>query len=34
MLDTNAADTSMFCGYSPEPVVKAVSERIALGPST
>jgi glutamate-1-semialdehyde aminotransferase len=22
----------MFCGYSPEPVVKAVSERIALGP--
>lgn len=32
MLDTNIADTSMFCGYSPEPVVKAVSERIALGP--
>ena len=32
MLDTNIADTSMFCGYSPEPVVDAVSERIALGP--
>jgi len=32
LLDTNIADTSMFCGYSPEPVVKAVSERIALGP--
>lgn len=32
MLDTNIADTSMFCGYSPEPVVRAVSERIALGP--
>jgi glutamate-1-semialdehyde aminotransferase len=31
LLDTNIADTSMFCGYSPEPVVKAVSERIALG---
>jgi len=32
LLDTNIADTSMFCGYSPEPVVKAVSEQIALGP--
>jgi glutamate-1-semialdehyde 2,1-aminomutase len=32
LLDTNIADTSMFCGSSPEPVVKAVSERIALGP--
>jgi len=32
LLDTNIADTSMFCGYSLEPVVKAVSERIALGP--
>ena len=32
LLDTNIADTSMFCGCSPEPVVKAVSERIALGP--
>lgn len=31
-LDTNIADTSMFCGYSPEPVVAAVSERFALGP--
>jgi glutamate-1-semialdehyde 2,1-aminomutase len=30
-LDTNIADTSMFCGYSPEPVVRAVSERIADG---
>ena len=29
--DTNIADTSMFCGYSPEPVVRAVSERIADG---
>ena len=32
LLDTNIADTSMFCGHSPQPVVKAVSERIALGP--
>jgi glutamate-1-semialdehyde 2,1-aminomutase len=31
-LDTNIADTSMFCGYSPEPVVTAVRERIAAGP--
>ena len=30
-LDTNIADTSMFCGYGPEPVVRAVSERIRLG---
>ena len=30
-LDTNIADTSMFCGYSPGPVVRAVSERIADG---
>lgn len=29
--DTNIADTSMFCGYSPEPVVYAVAERIADG---
>lgn len=29
--DTNIADTSMFCGYSPEPVVRAVSERVAAG---
>jgi glutamate-1-semialdehyde 2,1-aminomutase len=31
-LDTNIADTSMFCGYSPEPVVEAVRERIGAGP--
>ena len=31
-LDTNIADTSMFCGYSPQPVVEAVRERIAAGP--
>jgi glutamate-1-semialdehyde aminotransferase len=31
-LDTNIADTSMFCGYSPEPVVRAVAERMAAGP--
>jgi glutamate-1-semialdehyde aminotransferase len=31
-LDTNIADTSMFCGYSPEPVVEAVRRRIAAGP--
>jgi glutamate-1-semialdehyde 2,1-aminomutase len=31
-LDTNIADTSMFCGYSPEPVIRAVRERITLGP--
>jgi glutamate-1-semialdehyde 2,1-aminomutase len=31
-LDTNIADTSMFCGYSPEPVIRAVRERIGLGP--
>ena len=30
-LDMNIADTSMFCGYGPEPVVRAVSERIRLG---
>jgi glutamate-1-semialdehyde 2,1-aminomutase len=30
-LDTNIADTSMFCGYGPEPVVRAVSERVRLG---
>jgi glutamate-1-semialdehyde aminotransferase len=29
--DTNIADTSMFCGYSPEPVVRAVSLRIGEG---
>ncbi len=31
LLDMNIADTSMFCGYGPEPVVRAVSERIRLG---
>jgi glutamate-1-semialdehyde 2,1-aminomutase len=31
-LDTNIADTSMFCGYSPEPVTRAVAERVAAGP--
>jgi glutamate-1-semialdehyde aminotransferase len=30
-LDTNIADTSMFCGYAPEPVVRAVAERVRLG---
>lgn len=30
-LDTNIADTSMFCGYGPEPVVRAVGERVRLG---
>jgi glutamate-1-semialdehyde 2,1-aminomutase len=29
--DFNIADMSMFCGYAPEPLVRAVSERIALG---
>jgi glutamate-1-semialdehyde aminotransferase len=30
-LDMNIADMSMFCGYAPEPVVRAVSERVARG---
>jgi glutamate-1-semialdehyde 2,1-aminomutase len=30
-LDTNIADMSMFCGYAPEPVVRAVSERVRRG---
>ncbi len=29
--DFNIADMSMFCGYAPEPLVRAVSERIAAG---
>ena len=29
--DFNIADMSMFCGYAPEPVVRAVSERVAAG---
>jgi glutamate-1-semialdehyde 2,1-aminomutase len=30
-LDMNIADMSMFCGYAPDPVVRAVSERVARG---
>jgi glutamate-1-semialdehyde 2,1-aminomutase len=30
-LDTNLADTSMFCGYAPAPVVEAVSRVVATG---
>lgn len=29
--DFNIADMSMFCGYAPEPLVRAVSERVATG---
>jgi glutamate-1-semialdehyde 2,1-aminomutase len=29
--DFNIADMSMFCGYAPEPLVRAVSEQIARG---
>ncbi len=29
--DFNIADMSMFCGYAPEPLVRAVSARMALG---
>jgi glutamate-1-semialdehyde 2,1-aminomutase len=29
--DFNIADMSMFCGYAPEPVVRAVAERMAAG---
>jgi glutamate-1-semialdehyde 2,1-aminomutase len=29
--DFNIADMSMFCGYAPEPVVRAVSDRMARG---
>jgi glutamate-1-semialdehyde 2,1-aminomutase len=29
--DFNIADISMFCGYAPAPVVKAVSRRVARG---
>jgi glutamate-1-semialdehyde 2,1-aminomutase len=29
--DFNIADMSMFCGYAPEPVVRAVAERVAAG---
>ena len=30
-VDFNIADMSMFCGYAPEPIVRAVSERVAGG---
>jgi len=30
-IDFNIADMSMFCGYGPEPIVRAVSERVARG---
>jgi glutamate-1-semialdehyde 2,1-aminomutase len=30
-LDTNIADTSMFCGYAPPPVVEAVARRVSTG---
>jgi glutamate-1-semialdehyde 2,1-aminomutase len=30
-LDVNIADTSMFCGYGPPPVVRAVSEAVRTG---
>ncbi len=29
--DFNIADLSMFCGYAPEPLVRAVSEQVARG---
>ena len=29
--DFNIADLSMFCGYAPEPVVRAVADRMAAG---
>src|SRR3954470_13495628 len=29
--DFNIADMSMFCGYAPEPLVRAVNERMARG---
>src|SRR5436190_18363164 len=33
-LDTNIADTSMFGGYGPEPVVRAVADRTKRGTSS
>jgi len=30
-LDMNIADMSMFCGYAPEPVTRAVADRVARG---
>ena len=29
--DFNIADLSMFCGYAPEPLVRAISDRVARG---
>jgi len=31
-LDTNIGDKSTFCGFDPEPVVRAVREQVARGP--
>jgi len=31
-LDTNIGDKSTFCGFDPEPVVRAVREQVAKGP--
>ena len=31
-LDTNIGDKSTFCGFDPEPVVRAVQARVAAGP--
>ena len=31
-VDFNLADMSLFCGFAPEPVARAVSERVAAGP--
>ena len=31
-VDFNLADMSLFCGFAPEPVTKAVAERVAAGP--
>jgi glutamate-1-semialdehyde aminotransferase len=31
-LDTNIGDKSTFCGFDPEPVVRAVQRRVAAGP--
>src|SRR6478752_5096320 len=30
-VDFNIADLSMFCGYAPEPIVRAVSEQMSRG---
>jgi glutamate-1-semialdehyde 2,1-aminomutase len=30
-VDMNIADMSMFCGYAPEPIARAVAERVARG---